>query len=55
MCFIFRFLKGEGGAASVEYAVVLALILMVVFTAVGLVGFQTGELWGDVATSIATE
>ena len=55
MCCVFRFLKDDSGVISVEYSVVLALILMAVLAAVGLVGFQTSALWGDIATSIATE
>lgn len=52
---VFRFLKDDGGVISVEYSVMLALILMAVLAAVGLVGVQSGELWGNIATSIATE
>ena len=35
------------GATGVEYAVLLALILMAVISAIGVVGGQTGMLWSD--------
>ena len=38
-----RFLRKTDAATAVEYAVVLALILMVTFIAIGLLGNQTGQ------------
>lgn len=55
MGFLFQFFKDNGGAVSVEYSVMLALILMAVLAAVGLVGAESGAMWGEIATSIATE
>jgi pilus assembly protein Flp/PilA len=40
-----RFLGSADGATAVEYAVMLALILMVVFAAVGAVGTNTNQTW----------
>jgi len=52
MRIVARFLRDESAATSVEYSVILALILMVVLSAIVLVGNQTGSLWGNIATSI---
>lgn len=46
--FIRQFLRGEEAATAVEYAVMLALILIAVIGAIGSVGSQTGGLWGDI-------
>lgn len=46
--FIQQFLRGEEAATAVEYAVMLALILIAVIGAIGSVGSQTGGLWGDI-------
>ena len=45
-------LQSEEGATSVEYAVVLALILMAVMGAIGSFGAQTGGLWGGINTDL---
>jgi Flp pilus assembly pilin Flp len=47
-----RFLRTTDAATAVEYAVVLALILMVVFSAVALVGQKTGQSWSNSNTSL---
>ncbi len=39
---------GEEAATAVEYAVLLALILVGVIGAIGVVGSQTGGLWGGI-------
>ncbi len=54
MAFIRRFLKDTEAATAVEYAVMLALILMSVITAIGTVGSQTGGLWSSIKTQIQT-
>ena len=36
-----------------EYAVLLALILMGVIGAIGTVGAETGGLWGDIDSELA--
>jgi Flp pilus assembly pilin Flp len=43
-----RRLRGDrAGTTSVEYAVILALILAAVISAVAVFGQQTGTLWGQ--------
>lgn len=42
----------EDGATAVEYAVMLALILMAVIGAIGAVGAQNGGMWGGVDTKL---
>ena len=40
----------EEAATAVEYAVMLAMILMAVFASVALVGTQTSTLWSTIDT-----
>jgi len=47
-----RFLCDDEAATAVEYAVMMALILLVILGAVGTVGSQTGGLWGDIQTKV---
>ena len=42
------FLKQEHAATAVEYAVMLALILMATVAAIGAVGAQTAVMYGDI-------
>jgi pilus assembly protein Flp/PilA len=49
---IVRFIRGETAATAVEYAVMLALILLAVIAAIGTVGARSGGMWGGVATSL---
>ena len=49
---IVKFLRDERAVTSVEYSVVLALILLTVFAAIGLVGLESGAMWSDIAASI---
>jgi pilus assembly protein Flp/PilA len=44
---IWRFLKDEDGPTSVEYAVMLALIILTAFSAVASVGSATNHMWND--------
>ncbi len=46
-------LRNEDGATSVEYAVVLALILMAIFGAIGSLGSQTGGMWSGIVGDLA--
>ena len=46
-------LTDDEGATAVEYAVLLALILMGVIGAIGTVGAETGGLWGDIDSELA--
>ncbi|MGC4001921.1 MAG: Flp family type IVb pilin [Pirellulales bacterium] len=41
-----KFLRDDDGTTSVEYAVMLAMILIAVIAAIGTVGTQTGGMWG---------
>ena len=43
-----QFLCDSEAATAVEYAVILALILMSVLGAIGAVGAQTGGMWSDI-------
>lgn len=42
-----KFLSEETAATSVEYAVMLAMILMACIVAIGTVGMETSGLWSD--------
>ncbi|MBS0210560.1 MAG: Flp family type IVb pilin [Planctomycetes bacterium] len=54
MAFFRRFLRDTAAATAVEYAVLLALILMSVIAAIGTVGAQTGGLWSSIKTQVQT-
>jgi len=47
-----RLFQNEEAVTSVEYAVVLALILMAVFGAIGSFGSQTGGMWGGIENDL---
>jgi pilus assembly protein Flp/PilA len=47
-----KFLCGEKGATAVEYAVMLALILIVIIGAIGALGAQTGGMWSNIQTQL---
>jgi pilus assembly protein Flp/PilA len=49
-----RFLKSENGPTAVEYAVMLALIIVVCLTAVNAVGTSTKTTFTNVANSMAS-
>ncbi|HVL16094.1 MAG TPA: Flp family type IVb pilin [Gemmata sp.] len=44
-----NFLKEESGPTAVEYAVMLALILMAVIAAVTSIGTTTSDMFNDIA------
>jgi pilus assembly protein Flp/PilA len=48
MRWIVKILRDEEAATAVEYAVLLALILMAVIGAISSVGAQTGGMWGTI-------
>ena len=50
---LLRCLLDEDGTTSVEYAVLLALILMAIFGAIGSFGGQAGGMWGNIDTDMA--
>lgn len=47
-----RFVREENGATAVEYAVMLAMIVMVCLAAITSVGQQTARLWGSNDTGL---
>jgi len=49
---ISRFLRSDEGATAVEYAVILALILLVLISAVGVLGTETGGMWGGIESDL---
>jgi pilus assembly protein Flp/PilA len=49
---ILRFCREEDAATAVEYAVLLALILMAIIGAIGAVGSETGGMWGGIDTDL---
>lgn len=52
MRFIVSILREEDAATSVEYAVVLSMILGVVVGAVTAFGGETGSLWGGIVEDL---
>jgi len=52
MRFLARLLREEDGPTSVEYAVMLALILVAIIGAIGAVGGQAGGMWGNIRTEL---
>jgi Flp pilus assembly pilin Flp len=46
-------MASEDGPTSVEYGVLLALILMAVMGAVGAAASQTGGMWGTIDSDMA--
>lgn len=47
-----RFLKSEDGPTAVEYAVMLALIVIVCLTAITAVGTQAAAQFNNIATKV---
>ena len=47
-----HFLWSDDGATAVEYAVMLAMILLSVIAAIGTVGAQAGGMWGNNQTQL---
>ena len=43
-----RFFRDQDAATAVEYAVMLALVLMAVISAIGAFGVASGGLWGGI-------
>jgi pilus assembly protein Flp/PilA len=42
-----QFLRGESAATAVEYAVMLAMIILACISAIMVVGQQTANLWSN--------
>jgi Flp pilus assembly pilin Flp len=53
MKFATTLILDESSATSVEYAVMLALILASCIAAIGLVGSNTGGMWGGIQQNFA--
>ena len=54
MCAFFRrLLRDEEGPTAVEYAVLLALILVAIMAGIGTLGSQTGGMWGNTDTQLS--
>jgi len=49
---VLRFLKSEDGPTAVEYAVMLALIIVICLTAITAVGTQAAATFNSIATSL---
>lgn len=47
-----QFLAGEEAATAVEYAVMLAMIIMAVLAGVGAVGGQNANMWSGIKGSL---
>ncbi len=54
MLYVMKFLREEEAATAVEYAVMLALILMVAIGAVSTLGAEGGGLWTDINTDLGS-
>ena len=52
--FVVEFLKGEDGPTAVEYAVMLALIIVVCITAITAVGNNASAKFQSVATTLSS-
>lgn len=53
MKFFRSLIREEEAATAVEYAVLLALIMMAVFGAIGSVGAGAGGMWGTIDGNMA--
>ena len=51
---VHRFLVSEDGPTAVEYAVMLALIVIVCLTAIGTIGTNANTTFTDVGASLAS-
>jgi pilus assembly protein Flp/PilA len=49
---LMRFLESEDGPTTVEYAVMLALILASIIAAIGTVGNGTGNMYGHIDSEL---
>jgi pilus assembly protein Flp/PilA len=53
-CRVRAFIRGEDGPTSVEYAVMLATIVLVCVSAITLVGGETSDFWANNRTALET-
>lgn len=49
---IVAFLRDDSAATAVEYAVMLALILLTAITAIASFGAASGGMWGNIDTQL---
>lgn len=49
-----RFLWGEAGVTSVEYAVLLAMIIATLVSSIGFLGTQAGGYWGGIRNQLVS-
>ena len=54
MQFLTKLLRDDEAATAVEYSVMLALILMSVIGAVGMLGAQSGGMWSNIIAKLTT-
>jgi Flp pilus assembly pilin Flp len=47
-----EFLRVDGGATSIEYAVMLGLIVLVIFCAIAALGTENGGMWGGIDSKL---
>jgi pilus assembly protein Flp/PilA len=52
--FVVDFLKGEDGPTAVEYAVMLALIVVVCIAAISVLGSNANNTFNKVGTTVAS-
>ena len=52
--FLTNLLRDQDAATAVEYAVMLALILVAIMGTIGVVGSQSGGMWGNIQTDLTT-
>ncbi|MGC3969377.1 MAG: Flp family type IVb pilin [Pirellulales bacterium] len=52
MAAIKRFLRDDDGTTAVEYAVMLAMVLLAMLATIASFGGQTGNLWGNTNTKL---
>ncbi len=53
MARLLKFLRNEDAATAVEYAVMLALILLVAISSISALGAQSGGMWGGIDSDLA--
>jgi pilus assembly protein Flp/PilA len=54
LTFVFDFLRREEGPTAVEYAVMLALIIVVCITAITALGTNTNKTYIKISTTLST-
>jgi len=52
MKMLLKFIREEEAATAVEYAIMLALILVTIIGAISAVGAESGGMWGGIDTDM---